>query len=166
MMQDFDTIYGLYQTPIFRYCFRKCGQEEVSKDLAQETFLRFLLCLKREEKILDPRAFLYCIARNLFIDHVRRKKADSLDQLWEETRFEPGIDPWYQTYSRLDAERPLKKLSKMPSEYKQALHYRFIVGLLPAEIATMTGDSANTISVRIFRGLKQLQAILHTPTTV
>lgn len=125
----------------------------------QETFLRFWICLQRKEQILLVRAFLYRIARNLIIDHVRRKKEASLEQL-QEAGFEPIVDPWHQTYSHLDAEKLLKKLAVMRNPYRSVLRLHFIQGLTPANIATCTGETSNTISVRIFRGLKQLRSSL------
>ncbi len=159
MTQDFTAIYTLYEDPIFRYCFWKCHDREMGKDLMQETFLRFYVFLQRDEKVLNTRAFLYRIAHNVFVNHIRRKKEASLDELLE-TGFEPTIDPWNQTFNRLDAERPLKMLDTMEKSYKNALHRRFIKGLAPAEIATITGETTNTVSVRIFRGLKHLRYLL------
>ena len=154
--EDFTGAYDLYHEAIFRYCFRKARDREVGKDLTQETFMRFYQCLQREEKILNARAFLYRIAHNLFVNHVRKKREASLDQL-QEAGFEPAVDPWHQTHSRLDAERPMEKLRMMEHPYREVLHRRFILGLAPAEIATMSGETSNTVSVRIFRGLKHLR---------
>jgi RNA polymerase sigma-70 factor (ECF subfamily) len=159
MIDNFIDIYALYQKAIFRYCFRMCHDREVSQDLTQETFLRFWLCLRRKQEIRNARAFLYRIAHNLLVDHMREKKGTSLDQLLE-TGFEPTIDLWHQTHSRLDAERPLRKLGKMRNPYKQVLHRRFILGQAPTEIANITGEASNTVSVRIFRGLKHLRLLL------
>ena len=162
MTDHFNATFDLYEKDIFRYCFWECRDRELGQDLTQETFLRFWTCLQRNELILNPRSFLYRIAHNLIVDHVRRKKDSSLDQLIE-TGYEPAIDPWQKTYSQLDAERLLQKLRKMRSPSRQLLHRRFIQELAPAEIATITGESANTISVRIFRGLKELRFSLNAP---
>ena len=159
MTADFLPIYDLYHEAILRHCTWKSRDADVGRDLTQETFLRFYICLQRDTKILNPRAFLYRIAHNLFINHVLKKRAESLDQLMEKG-FEPTIDPWHQTYSLLDAERPLQKLHSMPRHFKQVLTRRFIQGLGPAEIAAVTGESANTVSVRIFRGLRHLRGLL------
>ena len=162
MTNDFTDTYNLYQASIFRYYLWKCHNREVAEDLTQETFLRFGLCLERKEHIRHIRGFLYRIAYNLFIDHVRRKKEASLDQLLE-IGFEPAIDLWHHTYSHLDAERPLKMLSKMQSPYRQVLYRRFILGLGPGEIATITGETPNAVSVRICRGMRHLRFLLKDP---
>lgn len=156
-LAEFTEIYDLYQHAIYHYCLRKCRDPELGKDLTQETFLRFFLCLQRDEKILLSRAFLYRIAHNLIIDYVRKKKEASLDQLVE-NGFEPSIDHWEQSYSRLDSDKPIKMLMNLQRPYRKVLHQRFILGLPPAEIAKLSGEeSSNAISVRIFRGLKALR---------
>lgn len=162
MSNDFTATYDLYQDAIFRYCLWKCHDREIGRDLMQETFLRYWQTLQRKKEILHARAFLYRIAHNLFVSHVRRKKETSLDQLLE-TGSEPTVDPWQQTYSQLEAQKAIEKLSKMQHPYRQVLHYRFILGLAPAEVATITGESPNMVSVRTFRGLKSLRLLLQQP---
>lgn len=163
---DFTAIYEQYHAAILRFCNGKCRDSDLGEDMTQETFLRFWTCLQRKDSILLSRPFLYRIAHNLFIDHIRRKKEVSLDVLLE-AGFEPSVDPWHHTYSRLDAARPIRKLSKMPKTHRLALHRRFILGLTPAEIGVMTGESPNTVSVRIFRGLSHLRKQLeHNPVVV
>lgn len=162
MIHDFASVYDLHKDAIFRYCFWKCSDREVGQDLMQETFLRFWQCLQRNDRILIARAFLYRIAHNLFVDHVRKKKEVSLDGLLE-AGFEPSVDPWQRTFNCLDAEKPLRRLGRMPKPYRQVLQRRFVQGLPPAEIAMITGESANTVSVRIFRGLKHLRVLLDAP---
>lgn len=160
MSNDFTTNYDLYYDSILRYCVWKSRDKDVGHDLAQETFLRFWVYLQRNEEIVYVRAFLYRIAHNLFVNHIRRKKEVSLDHLLE-SGFEPTVDAWHQTYSHLDVQKPLQKLAKMPAPYKEALHSRYILGLLPSEIATEIGETANTVSVRIFRGLHYLRCMLN-----
>lgn len=160
--ENFTALYELHQAAILRYCHWKCRDREVGQNLTQETFLRFWLCLQRQEPILLTRAFLYRIARNLIIDHMRRKKETSLDLLLE-AGFEPSVDPWPQTYSQLDAERPLKKIASMETRHKDVLHRRFALGLPPADIAVITGQTSNTVSVHICRALQHLRLELKKP---
>jgi RNA polymerase sigma-70 factor (ECF subfamily) len=155
---DFTAKYDLYHKDIFRFCMHKSRDHEIGQDLMQETFMRFLVCLQRKEEILNTRAFLYRIAANLFIDHVRRRKTSSLDAL-QEAGFEPTVDPWSHIYNRLDAERLLKKLVHKQRPYRKLLHQRFILGMPPAEIGRATGETSNAVSVRVFRGLKQLRVL-------
>lgn len=158
-IEDFTSIYDLYQNAIARYCSFRCRDTEVGHDIKQAVFLRFWICLERKEEILHTRAFLYRIAHNLVVDYVRKKKDMSLDQLLE-TGFEPAMDPWPQISSQLDCEKPLVQLKAMDNEFGTVLHSRYVLGLPPSEIARRTGETANTVSVRIFRGLRHLRTML------
>lgn len=163
MKHDCIELYDQHQVAIFRFCFWKCRNRETAHDLTQETFLSFLKTLRSNEKeIANPRAFLYRVANNLFIDHVRRKKEASLDQMLEKG-FQPMCNPWNQIYGTLDAERTIKQLSLLQPSYKEVLHQRFIVGLAPAEIGELMNESSNTISVRIFRALQQMRVSMEKP---
>ncbi len=154
---NFTDIYNLYHEEIFRYCYKKCGNRDMGEDMMQQTFMNTWACLQRNQTILHMRAFLYRIAHNLFINDVRKKKETSLDELMD-VGFEPATDdPWHQTYCRLESEKWFKKMSNMPHKYKQILEHRFIGGLHPSEIAELLGETANTVSVSIYRGLKQLR---------
>lgn len=157
--EDFNANYKLHQDSILRFCVWKSRSSEVGEDLAQETFLRYFACLQRDEPIQNTRALLYRIARNLFIDHVRKKQESSLDDMLE-TGFEPSVDTWHETYSHLDAERPLREIQNMAHGFRTVLTQRFMKGLTPGEIGLKNGESANTVSVRIFRALKQLRTVL------
>lgn len=59
-----------------------------------------------------------------------------------------------------DVARPLRQMLTLQKPYREVLQQRFLQGLHPAEIAKITGESSNAISVRIVRGLKHLRASL------
>ena len=63
-----------YYDDIYRYCFFRMRDRSLAEDLTQETFLRFLETSAYHDRG-KPLAFLYTIARNLCIDHIRRTKA-------------------------------------------------------------------------------------------
>ena len=159
LRQEFETFFTDYNDAIFRHCFFKVRDRELAKDLTQESFVRLWQCLEKGDQIDNVRAFLYKIAGNLVIDHVRKKKSVSLDALAEEG-FEPGQDDLPAIQNRLDMESALVILEKVPEPYRQALVLRYVEDLDPAEIAAITGETANVISVRIHRGLEKLRSFL------
>ncbi len=52
------------------YLFDRVHCIEIAKELAQETYVRFLRQLK-PETVLDPDAFLFAVAKNLAVDYWR-----------------------------------------------------------------------------------------------
>src|SRR5438105_978499 len=62
-----------YQAPLFRYLLRLVGDGEGAADLLQDTFLRALTALARQEPPRNPSAWLYRIATNLAYNVLRRR---------------------------------------------------------------------------------------------
>lgn len=156
---EFLKAYDDYADAIFRHCYFRVFDRERGKDLMQETFMRAWEYLAKGEKVLNMRAFLYRIANNLIIDESRKKKETSLDKLQEEG-FDPGIDETATMHNRIEHSRVVGTLKNLDGNYRDILVMRYMNDLSPSEIAQVTGESANTVSVRIYRGLKQLRAML------
>lgn len=155
--EEFLSAYDMYADAIFRHCYFRVFDRERGKDLMQETFMRAWEYISKGEKILNMRAFLYRIANNLIVDEARKKKESSLEKL-QEDGFDPSTDDTGHWKNRIDRDIVLQSLGSIDEHYRSILIMRFINDLSPSEIAEITGESANTVSVRIYRGLKQLRS--------
>lgn len=157
--EEFLKAYEQYADAIFRHCYYRVFDRERGKDLMQEVFMRAWEYIARGEKVRNMRAFLYRIANNLIVDESRRKKEASLDKMQEEG-FDPGKDETGHWQNRIEHGRVVHSLMRLDDHYRDVLVMRYVNDLSPSEIAEVTGESANTISVRIYRGLKHLRSIL------
>ena len=77
----FNQLVETYQSPVRRFFFNlTSGDEELSKDLAQDTFLKAWLNIGSFRAAAKFSTWLYRIAYNTFYDHLRaRKPATSVD---------------------------------------------------------------------------------------
>lgn len=155
--EEFLKAYDMYADAIFRHCYFRVFDRERGKDLMQETFMRAWEYISKGEQVQNMRAFLYRIANNLIVDEARKKKESSLEAL-QEDGFDPSTDDTQHWKNRIDRDRILDCLGSIDEHYRNILVMRFVNDLSPSEIAEITGESANTISVRIYRGLKQLRS--------
>ena len=59
------------------YVFAKCCDRDLSEDIAQESFIRLW---NNREKVLrvKARSFLFTVAGNLFLDHVRHQTLSAM----------------------------------------------------------------------------------------
>jgi RNA polymerase sigma-70 factor, ECF subfamily len=153
--------YDAYGSDIYRFCLLKVSRREVAEDLAQEVFMRFWQQLRDGTELRNPRALLYTMARNLVIDWYRKKKEVSLDVLHEQGVDFSGED--FRAITR-DAEHQevLRVINTLDGPSRDALILRFVDGLTPRDIAEMSGETANAISVRINRAIKKVREELHT----
>jgi RNA polymerase sigma-70 factor (ECF subfamily) len=147
-----------YGDAIFRHCCFRVWDRERARELAQESFTKTWEYLSRGKPIDNIKAFLYRVANNLIIDESRKKKAGSLDGLMEEG-FEPE-DGRPDPSEWAEAARSLDALQKLPTKYREVLTMRFVEGLGPKEIASILGESENSVSVRINRGVNALKKYL------
>ncbi len=159
--EEFLQAYDAYSDAIFRHCYYRLFDREKAKDVMQDTFMRTWEYLGKGEKVENIRALLYRIANNLIIDFVRKKKEASLDEL-QEAGFDPAIadDDMSRAAARLDGAQAVEALKQLDDSHREVLVMRYVNGLEPAEIAQITGETPNTVSVRLHRGLSKLRVIL------
>lgn len=145
--------YEAFSDAIFRHCYFRIFNRERAKELMQETFMRTWKELAGGKSIENLRAFLYRVANNLIIDEARKKKEISLEKMQEEGFDLAGRDRG----QAIEAGEALLLARRLDSKYRNAVLMRYIDDFSPKEIAEIVGESENTVSVRIHRGLKQLK---------
>lgn len=158
--QAFIAAYEQHSDELFRFCFYRVYNRELARDLLQETFTRVWRYLADGGDIQNFRAFLYQTARNLIIDNSRRHKEQSLDQLQEEQGFQPAVNDQARLEANIELSRLSEIIKQLDPPYQEAVMLRYASGLKPKEIAEITGESVNVISVRIHRGAKQLRKLM------
>jgi RNA polymerase sigma-70 factor (ECF subfamily) len=160
MEEEFEKAYNDYADAIFRHCYFRIFDRERGKELMQESFMRAWNFLSEGKKIDNMRAFLYRVANNLIVDEIRKKKEMSLDAL-QKGGWDPGYDETPDMQKRVEQGKIMATLKQMDKDYRDVLIMRYIDGLPPADIAGILGESANTISVRLHRGIKQLRSYMN-----
>jgi RNA polymerase sigma-70 factor (ECF subfamily) len=114
--------------------------------------------LEEGHDVENLRAFLYRVANNLIIDHARKKKEASLEQIVEEN---PGFEPGDSGHE--DMERKVlmgevrEAMEALPEEARQLLTMRYIDDLDPKDIAKVLKITPNHVSVKLNRAMQQLK---------
>lgn len=156
----FKKIYEEESDAIFRFCLVRVSSRDQALDITQETFLRLWKNLLEGKEIQNHKGFLFTITRNLIIDWYRKKKSVSLDNMIDNS--EESFDfPDEKTSDnmeyKIEGRYLLEKINKLTPIYKEPVYLRFVEDLLPSEIGNILNISANAVSVRINRGLEELQ---------
>ena len=71
----FISLFETYQLPLYRYLLQMTRNEETAEELLQETFYRAMVSLK-VENMNQAKAWLFKVARNLYIDQLRKAEAE------------------------------------------------------------------------------------------
>lgn len=165
----FGALVRRHQRGLVNYIFRLVGSRDVATDLAQEVFLKVFVGLHS----FDPRyrftTWLYRIASNGAIDHLRRKqpKTLSLSQPAADDGIAAaptlaGTDPTPDDVLRLrELERRLDQaIGDLPPAYRQLILLRHRQHCRYDEIARITHLPLGTVKNRIFRAREILRGQL------
>lgn len=157
--EEFLRAYDDLSEALFRHCYFRVFNREQAKDLVQEVFTKTWEYIASGKRIDNMRAFLYRSANNIVIDHIRKKKSLSLDEL-HESGFDPRAEGAHEIDSLVEGRALLKMLGKLEESYRQVIVMRFVDDLSPRDIAAALGESENAVSVRLHRALKKAREVV------
>ncbi len=153
---SFHNIYQRYAQEVYRFSFWLCGNSDQAKDITSETFIR-LWTTKNDIIVETVKAYLFTIARNLFLQRQRdRKETVDLDV----NMIDPAPRPDALTESRLELQNVLAALQALPEVDRAAIIMRAYDDLSYQEIARVLGLSVNAIKVRVHRARLRLASHL------
>jgi RNA polymerase sigma-70 factor (ECF subfamily) len=157
--KQFLDAYDKYADDLYRHVIFRVSDKEQAKELLQETYLKTWEYLKKGNKIDEIRPFLYRVLHNLLIDYLRKKKPQvSLDDLAEDG-FDIAHGGRNEEEARIDAKKLLVLLDELDESYRNILVMKYVDDMTIQEIAELTGDQPNSISVRLHRALKKLKEL-------
>lgn len=146
----------LYYGKIYNYIFYQVTDKTVAEDLTQEVFVKLTKSIHSYLPTASFSAFLYRIARNTVIDHLRTsKQADELP----ETVTAP--DSLKQVEDRLDIQMIL---SRLPEEQRECILLYYIQELTYREISQILGIPIPTAKSRVQRGLAACKTMMEEET--
>ncbi|MFA6585440.1 MAG: RNA polymerase sigma factor [Candidatus Paceibacterota bacterium] len=152
------TAYHDYGKKLSWHAFFKLNNHATSEDLVQETFMKTWSYLVKGGKIDVMKSFLYHILNNLIVDEYRKRKTVSLDVLLEKG-YEPGKDHQEHLIDVLDGKAAALLIQRLPVKYQKVMRMRYVEGLSLKEMSLLTGQSKNTLTVQVHRGLAKLKLL-------
>lgn len=156
---QFLAAYDEHADALFRFCYAFAGRRDDATDAVQEAFVRTWTYLASGRRIEKMKPFLYRTARNVLIDRSRKATEHSLDGMREagwDVPDERAADP----AATAEAARAVRLVAQLEQPYREAFLMRYVHDLSPRDIASITGESENAISVRIHRGLEKIRTLM------
>jgi RNA polymerase sigma-70 factor (ECF subfamily) len=153
---NLETLWNEYCCRLLAFLRGRVSDDAEAEDLLQEVFIRIhfhLCCLPPVEK-MD--GWIYQIARNLVIDHYRRRQVtlEISPELSADGGFEEE-DPQIQlTLSLRDM------IKELPGVYREALEMTEYGGLSQVELADKIGLSVSAAKSRVQRAREKLRAMI------
>ena len=170
----FGSLVRRHKTPIYNFVLRQVRNKTTAEDLTQDLFVRIVQSASTFKHEARFTTWVYSIARNLCIDHLRKmslRRHPSLDQssgkesegptLGERVAdAHPSAAADRRAVSNDIAERIVAAVEDLPPEQREVFLLRQLARVPFKEIAEMTGVPENTVKSRMRYALERLQEAL------
>ncbi len=162
----FDVLYHRHKGGLYRYLFRLCKHKGVAEELFQDVWSNIIRSRERYQPSAKFSTFLYQVAHNRLIDHIRRTQETtlSLDVEGEDTDCpaqaipaDPGDQPENLVERKRLIESLVENIEELPAPQREAFLLREEAGLSLEEIALATGVSAETAKSRLRYAVAKLR---------
>lgn len=138
-------IYDEYFDRVARYIYIRISDRAEAEDLAGEVFLRALRSLRSYRGTADRLpAWLFSIARNMVVDHYRRRSVRQSVPL-ESVEIADGHDVDEATDTRLSIQSLSRALPLLTEAQREVIGLRFFAGLSSAETGEVMGKSSGAV---------------------
>lgn len=151
----FSDLYMNYKKPLGSYLMTLVNNEEVAKEIYQETFTR---AWKHLSEVRNPSHFkpwLYTIAKNIAIDHLRRETGHTVLSFPESVQYSHAGHEVYICNKIILAQA----LSQMSPRYRECVVLQMQWGYSQKDIAKALQISEKAVSSNVSRGFQQLRGI-------
>ena len=172
----FDQLVRKYQSPVRRFFLNQTlGDEQLSDDLAQETFIKAYVNITKFRGMASFSTWLMRIAYNVFYDEVRKRKVETVSFEEGGRRKEEGDyshtqiyrqnSSLQQDYSLTSHLSPLTSslkmdiysaLSLLKPDERTCITLQLIDGYPIDQIAKVTGIAENTVKSHLRRGKEKM----------
>jgi RNA polymerase sigma-70 factor (ECF subfamily) len=160
----FEELVRRYQRPISAYVYRMVGDYDCALDLTQEIFIKIYASLSRYRPEFKFSTWIYKIARNAAIDHLRRSAGRERaisngpegepQQLIIESK---GLSPEQQS-EREERRTEIESVVRLlPTAYRELIVLRHSQDLTYEEIVEVTGLPLGTVKNRLFRAREMMR---------
>jgi RNA polymerase sigma-70 factor, ECF subfamily len=162
-----------YQRPVFSLVYRMVRDRERAEDLAQETFVKVLNALDTYRPQYKFSSWIFKIANNAAIDHLRKKEIETLSldgapdavtaERQEGTTLQlpaSGESPLDELEARELGGQIEAAIAQLRPEYRACIMLRHIEGRAYEEIAEILDLPLGTVKTYIHRARSELRALL------
>jgi len=162
-----------YERPIFALIFRMVRDRELAEDLSQETFVKALNAIGSYRPEFKFSSWIFKIANNASIDHLRRRELDTLSlegsphaatpEAMQATALQIGNreeSPLEAVEARELGSAIEAAIGRLRPEYRSCILLRHVEGRAYEEIAEILDLPLGTVKTYIHRARNELRQML------
>jgi RNA polymerase sigma factor (sigma-70 family) len=146
----FETIVDRYQGRLLGFCRQMLGSTEDAEDVLQEVFVNAYRAMLRDEREINLRPWLYRIARNRCLNHLRKPTADAQESMDMVPAVEASSTA-ERVHNREEFRQLLTDVKKLPETQRSALLLREMDALSYEEIAAAMDTTVPSVKSLLVR---------------
>jgi RNA polymerase sigma factor (sigma-70 family) len=146
----FETIVDRYQGRLLGFCRQMVGSTEDAEDILQEVFVNAYRAMLADEREINLRPWLYRIARNRCLNHLRKPTADAQESMDMVPAVEASSTA-EKVHNREEFRQLLTDVKKLPETQRSALLLREMDALSYEEIATAMDTTVPSVKSLLVR---------------
>jgi RNA polymerase sigma-70 factor, ECF subfamily len=155
----FDLLVRRYQRPVFRLALRYLGSDADAADVTQRTFVRAFEALARFRGDASFRTWLYRIAINQALNHLRDHRREQPTELADDALTTGATGPARIIAGERTAQ-VRQAIAALPPKQRLVLELRVYDDLSFREVAALADCSENAAKVNFHHAVKKLRALL------
>ena len=162
-----------YERPVFALLFRMVRDRELAEDLSQETFIKALNAIESYRPEFKFSSWIFKIANNAAIDHLRRRELDTLSldgsphaetpEAMQATALQIGMrqeSPLDTVEAKELGSEIEAAIGRLRPEYRSCILLRHVEGRAYEEIAEILDLPLGTVKTYIHRARNELRVAL------
>src|SRR3954447_4136321 len=157
----FDVLFERYHSRLLAFCRHMLRSTEDAEDVLQEVFVKAHAAMLADEPPINARPWLYRIARNRCLNHLRRPVADAVETM-DVLPSENGVTTAERVQKREDFRALVEDVAELPETQRTALLLREIEALSYEEIATAMDTTVPAVKSLLVRARMSLAEATHS----
>ena len=163
-MAAFEALYRRHNDALYRYLLRLARHPAVAEDVFQEAWSKIIKARDNYRPTAKFATFLYRVAHNCFIDHLRRNgRHGQLADVEPDHQPDPAEPPELQVERALARRRLDAALLDLPDEQREVFLLHEEAGLNLDQIASITDANRETVKSRLRYAMNKLRAAIGEP---
>ncbi len=146
----FETIVDRYQGRLLGFCRQMLGSTEDAEDVLQEVFVNSYRAMLADDREINLRPWLYRIARNRCLNHLRKPTADAQESM-DMVPMVEAASTAEKVHNREEFRQLLADVGKLPETQRSALMLREMDAMSYEEIAQAMETSVPSVKSLLVR---------------
>ncbi len=146
----FETIVDRYQARLLGFCRQMLGSTEDAEDVLQEVFVNAYRAMLADDREINLRPWLYRIARNRCLNHLRKPTADAQESM-DMVPVVEAASTAEKVSNREEFRQLLTDVGKLPETQRSALLLREMDAMSYEEIAAAMETSVPSVKSLLVR---------------